>query len=193
MLGKPGRIAMFTNSALVSPWGYTQPEPLSKAHWQLNALKKVLTSTYQGYAVNAFHAYLKRNNKAFHKTARQQYYGKFCSIVQSSGTRKTCLMLEATVFKVLCTVLERNQPNWFEDVCKIGSPTRVAFFVDLENEYENVRDEIHTNTGSKITKKYYLEMVSSKSFPQAKANGSSVVIALDEAHVLHESDGRPFS
>ncbi|KAF8552887.1 hypothetical protein OG21DRAFT_1485810 [Imleria badia] len=105
-----------------------------------------------------------------------------------------CYAFFAAVFKVLRTVLEKNQPNWFEDVCKIGSPTRIAFFVDLENEYSNVRDVIRTvYTGSRIMKKYYSEMVSSKSFPRAKDNEPRVVIVLDEAHVLHETYAGLFS
>ncbi|KAF8552888.1 hypothetical protein OG21DRAFT_1485811 [Imleria badia] len=76
---------------------YIEPEPLSRT--QLNALKKALTSTYQGHAVDAFYTYLKQNNEAFHKTSGQRYYGKFCSIVQSSGTGKTRLLLEANFYR----------------------------------------------------------------------------------------------
>ena len=63
---------------------------------RLRALRRGLTSTYQGCAVDAFLEYLTRNNEASCMPEKQRYYGKFCSIVQSSGTKKTRLMLEAS-------------------------------------------------------------------------------------------------
>ena len=41
---------------------------------------------------------------------------------------------------------------------------------------------------------HYLEMVTSESFPKAEENEPRVVIAIDEAHVLHETDdSQPFT
>ena len=61
---------------------------------QLNVLKKALTSPYEGWAPDAFHEYLTKNNAEFRVPGRDGYYAKFCSIIQSSGTGKTRLMLE---------------------------------------------------------------------------------------------------
>ena len=53
---------------------------------------------YVGNAVDGFYEYLKTNNRNFigHEfhTLDRPYYGKFCSIVQSSGTGKSRLMTE---------------------------------------------------------------------------------------------------
>ena len=40
--------------------------------------------------------------------------------------------------------------------------------------------------------KYYQEMVTSKSFSQVHDNSPRLVIALDEAHILHEMDDSEF-
>ena len=68
-------------------------EPLSES--QLNVLREALTSPYRGCAPDAFYEYLAENNAAFDVGRVRRYHGKFCSIVQSSGTGKTRLMLEA--------------------------------------------------------------------------------------------------
>ncbi|KAI6115032.1 hypothetical protein EDD17DRAFT_1827054 [Pisolithus thermaeus] len=61
------------------------------------ALYKAFTSPYHGQAVDAFLKYLEHNNKEFHYRIEgnpSNYYGKFCSIVQSSGTGKSRLLFE---------------------------------------------------------------------------------------------------
>jgi hypothetical protein len=83
---------------LVCP--YTKStDPISEP--QLNMLRNGFTSVYLGRAVEAFLEYLKRNNQAFHLAGKEMYYGKFCSIVQSSGTGKTRLMLEASFHRCI--------------------------------------------------------------------------------------------
>ncbi|KAI6042694.1 hypothetical protein EDC04DRAFT_912265 [Pisolithus marmoratus] len=63
-----------------------------------DVLYKAFTSPYHGKAADAFYEYLERNNAKFSYIPLQggppQYYGKFCSIVQSSGTGKSRLLLE---------------------------------------------------------------------------------------------------
>ena len=54
--------------------------------------EEAMTHDYKGVAVNAFIEYLKRNDRAFNATS--EYYAKFCSITQSSGTGKTRLLFE---------------------------------------------------------------------------------------------------
>ncbi|KIJ11786.1 hypothetical protein PAXINDRAFT_171618, partial [Paxillus involutus ATCC 200175] len=51
-----------------------------------------LTKPYRGAAVDAFYEYLEQNQKDF--SGGTNYYARYCSIVQSSGTGKTRLMLE---------------------------------------------------------------------------------------------------
>ncbi len=47
---------------------------------------------YRGSAVDGFYNYLKDNDRKFDYD--NQYYAKFCNIVQSSGTGKSRLMCE---------------------------------------------------------------------------------------------------
>ncbi|KAF9239629.1 hypothetical protein BU15DRAFT_74483 [Melanogaster broomeanus] len=54
-------------------------------------LARSFNTTYRGSALTAFVEYLENNQRKFEQ---RKYYGKFCSIVQSSGTGKTRLMLE---------------------------------------------------------------------------------------------------
>jgi hypothetical protein len=49
---------------------------------------------YRGVAVDGFLEYLRDNEKKFREGT---YYGKFCSIVQSSGTGKSRLLCEVSV------------------------------------------------------------------------------------------------
>ncbi|KAG2114169.1 uncharacterized protein F5147DRAFT_678222 [Suillus discolor] len=51
------------------------------------------SSPYIGRAADSFYEYLTNNNIDF-RTSSKSYYGKFCSIVQSSGTGKSRLILE---------------------------------------------------------------------------------------------------
>ncbi|KAF8553145.1 hypothetical protein OG21DRAFT_1497931 [Imleria badia] len=218
--------------------------PVSSTHiteTQSNVLREALTSTYQGGAVEAFHKYLTENNTTF---AEAKYYGKFCSIVQSSGTGKTRLMLElrkkgvcvlymnirsrgdtqgyperddipaniltrpcvtedeyrtrcyeffAAVFKVLCTSMkDKELLSWCDNMCAIGNNDRDNFFADLDRECDNVKREAERNKCSSykgIMRRYYQQMVGC--FPKAKDDKPKVVIALDEAHVLHDKNGDP--
>ncbi|KAI6117977.1 hypothetical protein F5141DRAFT_593591 [Pisolithus sp. B1] len=57
-------------------------------------LHRAFTSPYHRKAVDAFCEYLEQNNKEFSADLIPKYYGKFCSIVQSSGTGKSRLLLE---------------------------------------------------------------------------------------------------
>ncbi|KAI6042391.1 hypothetical protein EDC04DRAFT_1000431 [Pisolithus marmoratus] len=66
-------------------------------------------SPYRGQAVDAFCEYLENNNNKFAREYdRAKYYGKFCSIVQSSGTGKSRLLLELRTKGVV--VLYMNLP-----------------------------------------------------------------------------------
>ncbi|KAI6042392.1 hypothetical protein EDC04DRAFT_2892069 [Pisolithus marmoratus] len=63
-----------------------------------DVLYKAFTSPYHGKAADAFCEYLERNNAEFPyiplRGGPHKYYGKFCSIVQSSGTGKSRLLFE---------------------------------------------------------------------------------------------------
>lgn len=61
------------------------------------AMYKAFTSSYRGQAVDAFLRYLEHNNREFRYSIEgspSNYYGKFCSVVQSSGTGKSRLLFE---------------------------------------------------------------------------------------------------
>ena len=49
---------------------------------------------YIGEAVDGFFDYLTSNNEEFSQKLSSPYYGKFCSIVQSSGSGKSRLLTE---------------------------------------------------------------------------------------------------
>ncbi|KAI6032504.1 hypothetical protein EDC04DRAFT_2230603 [Pisolithus marmoratus] len=60
-------------------------------------LHRAFTSPYRGPVVEAFCKYLERNNEEFGSYVSDgvpMFYGKFCSIVQSSGTGKSRLLFE---------------------------------------------------------------------------------------------------
>lgn len=75
------------------------------------------SSPYIGLAAISFYEYLKNNNIEF-RTSSKSYYGKFCSIVQSSGTGKSRLILELRNKGVL--VLYMN----LRELSDIGFPNR---------------------------------------------------------------------
>ncbi|KAF8548533.1 hypothetical protein OG21DRAFT_1500955 [Imleria badia] len=84
---------------------------------------------------------------------------------------------------------------WCDEMCPIGKDTRVNFFANLDREFNNVKSEIESNEHSLyaagIVKKYHQQMVGC--FPRVEDNKPRVVLALDEAHVLHENDfDQPF-
>jgi len=54
---------------------------------------------YIGEAVDGFFDYLASNNKKFSE-AERLYYGKFCSIVQSSGSGKSRLLTEVSLMSM---------------------------------------------------------------------------------------------
>jgi hypothetical protein len=55
---------------------------------------------YVGEAVDNFFDYLASNNNKFSARLSRSYYGKFCSIVQSSGTGKSRLLTEVRLMSV---------------------------------------------------------------------------------------------
>jgi hypothetical protein len=70
--------------------------------WILDTAKDVGLSAsfarpYVGEAVGGFYQYLAANNKKFSQDLLRPYYGKFCSIVQSSGTGKSRLLTEVNL------------------------------------------------------------------------------------------------
>ncbi|KAI6135505.1 hypothetical protein EV401DRAFT_2192055 [Pisolithus croceorrhizus] len=70
---------------------------LERIESRTDLLHRAFVSPYRGKAVDAFCEYLEQNNKKFdlyEPDGTPQYYGKFCSIVQSSGTGKSRLLLE---------------------------------------------------------------------------------------------------
>lgn len=71
-----------------------------------DVLYRAFTSLYQGKAADAFCEYLEHNNRDFQfGGGTPEYYGKFCSIVQSSGTSKSRLLLEIRTNGVLVLYL----------------------------------------------------------------------------------------
>lgn len=62
----------------------------------LRRLEVSFRGEYMGNAVDGLYKYLKNNTKLINNTimSEEQYYGKFCSIVQSSGTGKSRTMIE---------------------------------------------------------------------------------------------------
>jgi hypothetical protein len=55
---------------------------------------------YIGEAMDSFFDYLTSNNKKFSQKLSSPYYGKFCSIVQSSGSGKSRLLTEVRLMSV---------------------------------------------------------------------------------------------
>ncbi|KAI6007928.1 hypothetical protein EDC04DRAFT_2611229 [Pisolithus marmoratus] len=69
-----------------------------------DTLHRAFVAPYHRNAVDTFHEYLEHNNKKFAQGSDggpPRYYGKYCSIIQSSGTGKSCLMLEAFQLKMM--------------------------------------------------------------------------------------------
>ncbi|KAF9239620.1 hypothetical protein BU15DRAFT_74474 [Melanogaster broomeanus] len=83
--------------------------PSEESYMQINGLTPTMKQSlarsyntkYRGGALDAFVEYLENNQRKFEQTEQRKYYGKFCSIVQSSGTGKTRLMLELSKKDVL--------------------------------------------------------------------------------------------
>ncbi|KAI6118231.1 hypothetical protein F5141DRAFT_1264178 [Pisolithus sp. B1] len=78
------------------------------------ALYKAFTSPYHGQAVDTFLKYLEHNNKEFHYRIEgnpSNYYGKFCSIVQSSGTGKSRLLFELRTKGVVVLYMNLRPSN----------------------------------------------------------------------------------
>ncbi|KAF9232755.1 hypothetical protein BU15DRAFT_67188 [Melanogaster broomeanus] len=80
-------------------------------------LARSFNTTYRGGALDAFVEYLENNQRKFEQG---KYYGKFCSIVQSSGTGKTRLMLEVLSKRDVLVLYMNLRPA--ED--KTGFPDR---------------------------------------------------------------------
>jgi hypothetical protein len=64
-----------------------------------NRLYGSFVRPYVGEAVDGFFDYLVSNNKKFSQSSRP-YYGKYCLIVQSSGTGKSRLLTEVRLMPV---------------------------------------------------------------------------------------------
>jgi hypothetical protein len=60
------------------------------------------------------------------------------SCARKDEYRIRCVAFFATIFKVLRTRLGQDQTKWRQEMCRIRSPTRNSFFVDLAKEYVNV-------------------------------------------------------
>ncbi|KAG1791697.1 uncharacterized protein HD556DRAFT_1309762 [Suillus plorans] len=90
---------------------------------------------YIGEAVDGFYAYLRSNNIKFSR----DYYAKFCSIVQSSGT---------AIFQTLQQDLSDRLPAqrsgnpdavikvWNDAMCDMHSEARIKFFNIVNSHYE---------------------------------------------------------
>ena len=58
-------------------------------------LQRAFTQTYPDDVPDAFYKYLERNNALFSDPGIfKKYYGKFCAVIQSSGTGKSRLLTE---------------------------------------------------------------------------------------------------
>jgi hypothetical protein len=66
-----------------------------------NRLHRSFVRPCVGEAMDDFFEYLASNNKRFSERLLRSYYGKFCSIVQSSGTGKSRLLTEVRLMSVL--------------------------------------------------------------------------------------------
>lgn len=101
------------------------PKPLTTQGGQqvepenVDLLHRAFTSPYHGKAVDAFCEYLERNNEEFGKSVTPKYCGKFCSIVQSSGTGKSRLLLELHMKGVIVLYI-----NLRPSLDKTGYPPR---------------------------------------------------------------------
>ncbi|OBZ74768.1 hypothetical protein A0H81_05691 [Grifola frondosa] len=104
------------------------PEPLGET--PLPSVREAFYQTYYGTAVDGFYEYLQDNNRKFH-SANTNYYAKFGSIVQSSGTGKSRMMFEATV------------QHWHQVMNGSGMTDNIAqarkkFFEEVRDEYTKV-------------------------------------------------------
>ncbi|KAH7884242.1 hypothetical protein F5I97DRAFT_2035573 [Phlebopus sp. FC_14] len=112
------------------------PEPAGGlSELLLDALRKGLSAIYRGPAVDAFSEYLGQNHQAFCKGGNE-YYGKFYSIIQSSGTGKTRLMLELGTKDICVLYMNIRSPNdkqgypYHDDI-----PANILTGCNTESEY----------------------------------------------------------
>ncbi|GBE88876.1 hypothetical protein SCP_1402840 [Sparassis crispa] len=68
-----------------------QPKPVTPVT-PTYSLRNSFRTPYAGAAVDGLYEYLRENNRKFH--SQKNYYAKFCSIVQSSGTGKSRTVVE---------------------------------------------------------------------------------------------------
>ncbi|KAF9234793.1 hypothetical protein BU15DRAFT_65422 [Melanogaster broomeanus] len=113
---------------------YTQSDALTPAMKQ--ELARSLGTTYRGGALDAFIEYLENNQRKFEQS---KYYGKFCSIVQSSGTGKTRLMLELVKKDVLVLYMNLRPAQ-----DKSGFPDRDPIPAMLLTEYYTTTEDYST-------------------------------------------------
>ncbi|KAI5984772.1 hypothetical protein EDC04DRAFT_2615605 [Pisolithus marmoratus] len=99
-----------------------------------DVLYKAFTSPYHGKAADAFCEYLERNNAEFPyiplRGGPHKYYGKFCSIVQSSGTGKSRLLFEDVIPAEILTANLGSKADYGARYC-----TFFAAVFTMINEY----------------------------------------------------------
>ncbi|KAF9244221.1 hypothetical protein BU15DRAFT_59546 [Melanogaster broomeanus] len=113
---------------------YTQSDALTPAMKQ--ELARSLGTAYRGSALDAFVEYLENNQRKFEQS---KYYGKFCSIVQSSGTGKTRLMLELVKKDILVLYMNLRPAQ-----DKSGFPDRDPIPAMLLTEYYTTSADYNT-------------------------------------------------
>ncbi|KAG9313098.1 hypothetical protein JVU11DRAFT_6543 [Chiua virens] len=97
-----------------------------------------------------------------------------------------CRAFFAAVFKVL------GRLPWTLDWCHkmrdIGNIARTEFFLELEDEFGKVLRAMSSSSSSptEIMKEYYEKMAAGHTNALSARQNTPMVIALDEAHVLHE-------
>ncbi|KAH7884823.1 hypothetical protein F5I97DRAFT_2039899 [Phlebopus sp. FC_14] len=106
-------------------------------HRQLLERQKSFMNPFRGRATDGFYQYLTYNNELFCREERR-YYGKFCSVVQSSGTGKSRLITELCNKDVL--VLYMN----IRDEMDAGFPPRDDFPARVLTENTTVTVEAYT-------------------------------------------------
>ncbi|KAI6108318.1 hypothetical protein F5141DRAFT_1064501 [Pisolithus sp. B1] len=80
----------------------------------LNVLHSAFIAPYYSKAMDTFYKYLEDNNRKFahgSDSGSSTYYSKFCSIVQSSGTRKSHLLFELRTKGVIVLYINLQPSN----------------------------------------------------------------------------------
>ncbi|KAI9568063.1 hypothetical protein HD554DRAFT_2172787 [Boletus coccyginus] len=101
---------------LPTPTSATSTDTLGDLHQKLSGS---FVAKYRGAAVDGFYEYLTHNEKLFRTVNNPKYYGKFCSIVQSSGTGKSRMLTELSKKDVVVIYMNLRGEN-----DKLGFPGR---------------------------------------------------------------------